>query len=234
MALRPVYPAALLLWPLLAALIVWLWRRRGAVRSGSSWLILALRLTLITLLTLALANPGGQAAANAQRLVVLVDRSASLDEAALAEVQRELANRFSSPEVLVVQFAEGQQWVANLAEDWPAAPGQDYTSDLESALNFAGQLLTGGSGSILLISDGRQTSGDALRAARALREADSRVRVDVLPLSAATHTPDVAVESIRLPPAIWAGEDIFVTVNLYSAPGPLREAGAGRPARTFA
>jgi uncharacterized membrane protein len=225
------HPWALLLWPPLVALVAWLaWRRfslsrreragvRGSRRRGSFrerdqrwWPVVVMRVLLVTLLVLGLANPGGQAAASTARLVVLVDGSASVDAQALAQIRRALT---ASPQTLVVQFAEGQTMILDTNGEWPPAPGGEKATDIESALNFAGQLLAGGRGSILLISDGEATRGAALRAARAL--ADSQIRVDVLPFAAPRPTPDVGVESVLAPQAMWAGDDIPLTVNLYSA-----------------
>ncbi len=204
-------PLALLLWPLLVAVTLW-WAWRIRARS---WLAVGVRLVVITLLVLALANPGGQIAANSARLVVLVDRSASMNAADLAALQNDIAARFALPQSLVVQFAAQPQLVADPEADWPEPGDREAGSDIAGALNFAGQLLAGGRGSVLLVSDGAQTTGDALSAARAL--AEQGVRVDVLPLAAAPLTPDVAVESVQVPQALWAGESFEVLVNLYSA-----------------
>jgi Mg-chelatase subunit ChlD len=203
-------PLALLLWPLLVALTLW-WARRIRARS---WSAIGVRLVVITLLVLALANPGGQMAAEGARLVVLVDRSASMNAAGLAAMQNDIAARFALPEMLVVQFAAQPQLVVDPEAGWPEPGDREAGSDIAGALSFAGQLLAGGQGSVLLVSDGAQTTGDALSAARAL--AEQGVRVDVLPL-AAPLTPDVVVESVQVPQALWAGESFEVLVNLYSA-----------------
>jgi len=203
-------PWALLLWPLLVALVVG-WARRVKARSG--WAV-GVRLVIVTLLVLALANPGGQTAANVTRLVVLVDRSASMSDADLTALQRAIAARFAMPQSLVVQFAAQPQLVPDPKETWLELPDREAGSDIAGALNFAGQLLAGGRGSVVLISDGAQTEGDALNAVQAL--AERGLRVDVLPLQAALPVPEAAIESIQVPPALWTGESFEVAVNLYS------------------
>ncbi len=203
---------ALLLWPLLAALILWLGLRTG--RRAVRWAI-PLRLALVTLLVLALADPRRSAAAEISRLVVLVDGSASVDPAALEAVQQAIAEaRLNPPEALVATFAERPQVVPDPAREWPDAPGWDTATNLGAALRFAGQMLAGGRGSVLLISDGTAAAGDALRAATELAAAG--VRVDTLALDSVVVPTDVGIEAVDVLPNLWAGEPVSVTVSLYS------------------
>ena len=207
-------PLALWLWPPLAALVAWqAWRRRrpqgrhlqGGHPQGMPLRIVVMRLALVTLLVLAFANPGGESAANTERLVVLVDQSASVGGAARGLIAREA--RFSAPQITIAPFAEK----AHVNTETVIGNG----TDIELALDFANRLLTGARGRVLLLSDGAQTAGDALRAAHAL--AASQIAVDVLLVETSRQNiSDVAVEAVRMPEAAWAGDIIPVTVNLYS------------------
>jgi uncharacterized membrane protein len=202
---------ALLLWPTLAVLVVWL----GLQARGRGWLAVPLRLALVTLLVLALADPRRSAAADISRLVVLVDGSASVDPDALQQVRQAIAAaRLNPPETLVAQFAESAQVIPDPARQWPDAPGREQATDLAAALEFAGQMLAGGRGSVLLISDGTAASGEALREAEALAAAG--FRVDTLAVPAVAAATDVGVEAVHAPPSLWAGEPVSVTVSLYS------------------
>ena len=215
--------------PVLAlALLVLAWpgrRRRG---QGVAVLVRAIMLVLVAI---AAAGPLGLPAAEATaRQVVLVDSSASVGTAAYAALQRQLGAtgpRFrtgvSAPRTLVVQFAEQPHLVSAPDQPWPNAEDSASGTNLEGALRFAGQLLGatvgGGAGaarpdSILLVSDGLATSGDALGAAAHL--AANGVRVDVLPVNTLTATLDVGVEALSILPAVWARDPYSVTVSLYA------------------
>ena len=206
-------PAALLVVALLAAL-------SPARRQRANWLAAGLRWLMLALVVLALAGPVqvGQAALGA-RQVILVDRSASVGEAAYDALVNELA-RASSPQTLIVQFADTPALVNAPREDWPAVPSATRGTDVAAALRFAGALLgaragdTVSAGSVLLISDGRATTGDALAAAAEL--AAAHVPVDVLPVSRLATPLDVGVESVEMPVALWASDPFSVTVSLYA------------------
>lgn len=212
MALSFDRPWVLLLLPILALLLVlvaWLRRTRNVLGP-------AIRYFLMTLLIIAAAGPGRvqpQVEA-APRQVIVVDGSASVDQAALTAVQAGLANSgLTNEEAVVVQFGARPHVVGNLAEAWPAAEGATVTTNLEQALDFASQM-TDSSESILLVSDGLATEGDTLAAAARLAAAG--VRVDVWQLPAVALGQDVAVEGVSLPAALWVGEPFSLTVHLLA------------------
>lgn len=91
----------------------------------------------------------------------------------------------------------------------------DYTispegTNIAEALRFARALYPPGAGRrMLLISDGNETSGDALGAAREL--AGEGIRVDVLPISYRVER-EVMIEAVDVPPQ--AAEESIVTVRV--------------------
>jgi Mg-chelatase subunit ChlD len=222
--LLPVVVVALLLlaWP-------------GRRRRGQPLAVLV-RLVMLVLLIIAAAGPIGlpDRAATA-RQVVLVDTSASLGTAGYAALQRQLGG-LSAPQTLVAQFAEQPHLVSAPEGAWPSVDDAASGTDLEAALRFAGQLLgttvEGGQApgsrpdSVVLISDGLATDGDALGAAEHL--AANGVRVDVLPLGALTTTLDVGIEAVTMPPAVWARDPFSVTVSLYATTDTAAEVAIGQ------
>jgi Ca-activated chloride channel homolog len=212
MALSFDRPWALLLWPALLVVLFVLARRRGL----RGMLALALRVAIITLLVLGLAGPTrATSPAEHGRTVILVDRSASINERVLLDVQAAISQAgLTAPETMVVQFGQQPQLVSDPAGAWPSVAGLDQGTDLAAALDFAGQLLASQAGTLILASDGAATTGDTLAAAERLAQAG--VRVNVLPLLPEDIRTDVAVEGVIMPGALWAGEPFSVTVNLYS------------------
>lgn len=210
-------------------------RRRG------QWVAVLVRLVMLALVLIAAAGPIGlpDQAATA-RQVVLVDTSASVGAAAQAALERQLA-QVSAPQTLVVQFGAQPRLVSEPDEPWPALAASAGGTDLAGALRFAGQLLgttvEGGAApasradSIVLLSDGLATEGDALGAAEHL--AANGVRVDVLPLGALTTTLDVGIEAIVMPPAVWARDPFSVTVSLYAVAATTANLAIGRDGFTI-
>jgi len=211
MALTLERPLLLLLWPLLAGALIGLtlWRR---TRNPLS---LALRLFMLSLLVVGLANPIPPAVVAApSRRVILVDRSLSVQADAIAAVQAAIkAAGLRAPDTLVVQFAGKPELVAAPSKPWPDAPDGGQATNLAAALDLAGQLLAGG-GSVLLVSDGVATTGDALAAAERLAAAG--LPVDVWAAARAPIATDAAVEGVDVPEAIWTGEPFSVSVRLFA------------------
>lgn len=109
-------------------------------------------------------------------------------------------------------------------------------TDIEGALRFASALFPqGASRRLLLVSDGVETSGDALAAASDLGSGASapRTPVDVLPLAFAA-TSEAFVEAVDTPPTASTEALITVRVVLRSTGptrGTLRLLSEGRPVR---
>ncbi|MEM1329244.1 MAG: VWA domain-containing protein [Planctomycetota bacterium] len=92
-------------------------------------------------------------------------------------------------------------------------------SNLEEALRTAAALVPAdATGRLLLISDGNQTTGDALRVARELAGGAAPIAVDVLPLAFDARN-EVVVELVDAPPRAAAQSTVSVRVVLRSS-GP--------------
>lgn len=231
---HPQLLALLVLLPVLV--LIWVWRGMRTVPTS-----LVLRLIAVALVVVALANPTqGRDTLPAGPLIILVDQSDSLTsqgQAALrAEANRLVAslNRTSGAEArqpAVLWFGANVvapgDWSNGGAFDEPAssittaldASGSDIAGALQSARDVlsASTAATGQPGHIVLLSDGIQTAGDALSAARLA--ADANLRVDVLPL-AASQTPEVRIASVQAPRLLSAGEEYAVQIVINSTAPP--------------
>ncbi|MGE5618848.1 MAG: VWA domain-containing protein [Sphingomonadaceae bacterium] len=221
-------PLWLLALPPAAALLVvarlpW-WR--AARRAGKAALRqearrLGLRLAWIALLLLALSGLTLTRPLDRQALLFVVDASASVvavrDQAEAAV--RAAASRMRDGDLLGVVAAAAGARVEEVPTDEPlfdrlSVSLPDTATDLAAGLRLAGALLPEGyAGRLVVASDGRQTRGDALAAARDL--AARGIVVDVLPLGTAA-APDLRLESVALPETAYRGEVATLTARLHS------------------
>ena len=212
MALTFERPWILLILPVLAVLLLlvaWLKKSRHIAAP-------LMRYALMTLLIFAAAGPRRfqPEPEILPRQVIVLDASASVDPGTLTAVQNALAESgLTADEAVVVQFGQKPGVVGNWTETWPAAEGGTVSTNIESALDFVGQMTAPGE-SILLVSDGLATEGDTLAAAGRLAAAG--IRVDVWQLPAVAPGQDVAVAEIGVPSALWVGEPFSVTVQLLA------------------
>ncbi len=225
-------PLWLLVLPLLAAGLVlarldW-WRfalsrtdRRG-LRSEARRLVL--RLAWVSLLVLALAGLTIVRPLDRQATALVLDSSAST---ATVRDQIENAARTAAhtlrggDELGVVASADGAS-VEEAPTDRPVfvhlgAQLPDDATDLAAGLRLAGATLPRDfTRRVVLVSDGRQTRGDAIGAARELAAAGTPV--DVLPVGAASSA-DVRLASVDLPRTAYQGEVPTLTARV-SADSP--------------
>ena len=180
----------------------------------------ALRLAWMGLLVLALADLTVVRPLDRQASMLVLDSSASM---ATVRDQVENAARTASSslragdELGVVAAADGAS-VEEAPTDRPlfahldASLSQDGATDLAAGLRLAGALLPNDfSRRVVLVSDGRQTRGDAVSTAREL--AASGTPVDVLPIGEAATT-DVRLESVDVPRTAYAGEVATLTARV--------------------
>ena len=232
---QPVFLLLLLLLPLYAwiALPRLLLRARGARKStidGGALAALGVRSLLLCCLIFALA--GMQAVRTSEKLAVvfLVDASDSIDgvarSAALDWVRNALADMRSNgaegpdgaDEAAVVVFGRDAQVARALssARDLAAPDVQIRRggTDVEGALRLGLSLLPEGAGRrIILLSDGRQTTGDAASAARLLRTANAQLDAVRLP---SFNGPDAAIENIEAPQRVAVDNAIPLRVTVRS------------------
>ena len=214
--------------PLLLIVLVplaWILHRMGRERLRRlPWLralsALAIRMLIAALLVFALAGPQVTRAAAGVDVVFVVDRSDTLDAAAQRQavdwVRAALAARSSSDAASVVSIGQQPAWSGQIeGKSLPALPAVDPTgTDIESALRLAlGGLPANRSARIVLLSDGRQTKGDALLAAQIA--ASRNIPISVVPIVSAPRG-DVAVVDASVPATTKTGENITVRVGLQA------------------
>ncbi len=205
--------------PLLAIAI---WRRLPPpLGRGQARLALALRLVVLVLIVLALAGLRWESTPDAQTLVVLADRSASIGGAGDQERQavlRLIEARRGQDQLGLISF--GREAVVESPPDRRPAftdfgthPNPNYTN-VEAALRLAASMMPGDTRRhALLLSDGRQNIGDAITEARLLRSQGTRL--DVLPVVVETG-PEVRVDAVRAPAAVPPSSRAQVRVLLES------------------
>ncbi len=216
-------PAALIL--LLALIpVIWLGWPRLAYRRRRDWSSLILRSLILVLLVLALA--GAQAVRPADRLAVafLVDASDSVGGAAraaqLAFINDAVAALQPEDQAAVIAFG------GDALIERPLAPARAFgtltalrstpaagNTDLEEAINLGLALLPADAGRrIVILSDGEQTTGDALRAAR--RAAALGVAIGYARFQR-ERTPEIQLAEVRAPASVSAGQmfDLDLTIN---------------------
>ncbi|NTW01148.1 MAG: VWA domain-containing protein, partial [Oscillochloris sp.] len=202
---------------LLIPSFVLLWRWHG-VRVTLA--VLLLRLAAVATLVLALANPSlGAEPPPAGPLVLLVDQSDSLGEAGKAalraEAERLAAQTDAQSRVLFFGADIVASSITNTDQEQEPDPAG---SDLATALRSAQALLPGG-GRVLLLSDGLQTTGDALNEAQLA--ANAGIVIDVVPVTAADAT-EVAVTSMDTPRTLRVGEEFPVSIGVRYRPSSSR------------
>jgi Mg-chelatase subunit ChlD/uncharacterized membrane protein len=195
---------------------------------------LLLRALLVLAVALALAEPTRVSRSDDLAVIALIDTSDSTrGYAALSSLPSHIGTALSSPSTTdlsgIITF-DGMPRLMRTPRpgpvDWtlPDATTSSDGTDIASAINAAlASVPPSASARMLLISDGNQTQGDALAAARAAAarrtsaSADlGPVPIDVVPL-AYNITNEVAIESVDVPPRAVAGDTINVRVILTSA-----------------
>jgi len=215
-------PLLLLLLPLVLGWAAWLWLRdAGNLSPLRHRLALALRLTILGALVLALSGATWQQPETRQATVFVADLSASVAGAADAEtsyIAHALKARGRDDAAGVVSVG------ADALVEQPVGQLRDFTgfqslvdrgaTNLEEGLNLAGALFpVGYRKRVVVLTDGRQNIGDALGAARLLRDEDARV--DVVPLTPASG-PEASVVNVQAPSSLRQGANLPLTVKLRS------------------
>ena len=193
----------------------------------------AMRAGLVLLLALALARPALQLDATRISAVLLVDVSASVSDAGLAEARTLVAalqRARGDNDLRLVTFAERprvrQLDAAHpadraIARHTPAGKASATLrdggsgSDLQAALQLAyGLFAPGHLRRALLISDGKQTRGDLLAEAERARRLN--VRLDHA-LLAAGSPPEVALAELTVPESLDVGESFELRARVIAS-----------------
>jgi len=228
-----------LLWLLLLLPLVWLAALNGPQRLSQRRRLASLGLRTIIVVALVFAIAGAQFVTpyGATTTMFLIDSSDSvaLSQRARAEgfVQQALASMPADDQAGIIVFGsqalvERQPSQERVFGQVTALPNGSAT-DIAAALRLGTALLPAeGNRRIVLLSDGGETSGDAL--AEAQHAVGSGVPIDIIPLSGAADGIDAQIGAIELPSAARAGQRPQMRISLTSsAPvvGRLRVDGPG-------
>jgi Mg-chelatase subunit ChlD len=223
-------PAMLLL---LALPALWTWASRArSLRSARRSLprvavpsLPAHRAAVMALLALAAAGPELRGGACRQALVLALDRSGSVDAAALAEQARfreRTIDGLGGDDRLGIVVFGGEALVERPLSD-ASRPNLEASSPRRSATDIAGAielattlLSNEPGGRIVLVSDGRETHGDAVAAA--MLAASRGLTLDAVALrpSAAPQRRELRLEGPRW---VRPREPFELAVEVHGAPG---------------
>jgi hypothetical protein len=168
-------------------------------------LALALRIVAGLLLVAALvwSHVGGE---DRGSTVLVVDRSASIDDAQAAQqrawIRAAIEHGVCGDPCRVVAFA-GQATFAGATADRDTAAPAPQATDLEAALRLA----AGSADRAIVLSDGLATSGDA---------ATAGLRVDAVPLTAPSQGRDAAVARLSAGSPLHAGDPLTLQATITS------------------
>jgi uncharacterized membrane protein/Mg-chelatase subunit ChlD len=190
--------------------VVVLWRRGGASRVAMALLTgtgLALTVTLL--------QPGVWLAGPAKTVVLAVDRSASVAQASVDEWLRAARSaRPAEDRVAMVTFGRDSEVVQAPSDTVPDSPPgvvDAEATDIGLALRTAAGLARNPDSSrIVLISDGRATTGDLEGAVRSL----GGIPVDAVPVDARPQGPAVVLESLDAPQYVRVGDLFDATLGI--------------------
>ncbi|MEP7287579.1 MAG: VWA domain-containing protein [Chloroflexota bacterium] len=200
---------------------IWLGWPRVAYRRRRDLASLLLRLVLVVLLVLGLAGLQVVQAADKLAVVFLIDESDSIDQAARDQAQKYVRDAMSKMSLEdragVVVFGK------NALVDHPVSVGKDpgtiASAPVRLDTNIAGAIRLGlamfptdTARRLVILSDGVETTGNAIEAARLA--AATNVQIDVVPLQRKVG-PEVLVSDVRLPTTVNQGQtfDLGITVQ---------------------
>jgi uncharacterized membrane protein/uncharacterized protein YegL len=208
-------------WMALAAILpfVWLaWEWRRTNRK----LGLALKALSLAAVLFAISEPRLSFTESKVALAVMVDTSASVSAEDLRKASAlvsSILNRRGSNFVQVIPFgrqtrALTKEETANGLTLMPSAGEGGTATAIESALREATAALPAGMvPKVILISDGKENAGSAVRAAWQARQ--QGIRVDTFPLMGRAK-PELRLDSVQAPAQAFAGEKFAIELAITS------------------
>lgn len=209
-----------MLWSLVALLPIgwYFWRSLSDFPLWQRWVSLITRSALLTCLTLALAGLTLLYPTQRMFVVLAIDRSQSVDAEAnkridaVVDAVRHSAS--SGQQAMILEFAGQPSQPRAVAEETPTKAMDDAetrATNIAAAIeNSAALIPPGYVPQIVLLTDGRQTRGDALQTA-----ARVKVPISTIPLSPRDE-PEVQVAEVTAPAQVRQGEPFLVEVTLNS------------------
>ncbi|MCK9905254.1 VWA domain-containing protein, partial [Frankia sp. Cpl3] len=209
----------LLLAPAFYFVIHW-WRKQTRMRTARRTVIAVLRTLIFTLLIFALAGTQLLYPVQAETIIFVVDRSASMkDDARVASfVQNAIDNKPAVDQygiVSVGQTAGVEQPITTKAELTPFGleVGKHATNLAEGIRLATGMIPSTARGKIVVLSDGLATHGDAATQMALAKERGIAVQAVSLqqPMG-----EEVVLTSVQLPGQLYLGEDFTITADVES------------------
>lgn len=205
-------------------ILEWVFSRRRVAVPRRQWgLSNGLRLAALALVALALFDVSLPRASGSVATVFVLDRSASVGSRGASEGRSVVATaRRAAPDdasLGVVVFGDGAR-VERLLSPVQSTSGLQGTSigddrsDLAAGLRLAGAVLPDEQRRrVVVVSDGRTTTGDA--ETEALRLAERGIEIDYIVLDNASQA-DASVESLRAPDQVDAGTSVAISATVRS------------------
>lgn len=223
-------------WLLLAALLPLAWAAYEFPRTQRR-LGLVLKAVSLAAILVALAEPVLKTTETKSSVIALVDTSASVSDADLkgaSETVARMQGARGRNELRVIPFAQNTRPLdkAETANQFSlrrtsGAPGRN--TDLEDAVRESLAAMPEGLvPRIALFTDGRETTGSAMRAAWQAQQLG--VAIDVFPMKGRPK-PDLQIESVSMPAQAFTGEKFPVELQVSApraAPGSLEIQAEGK------
>lgn len=217
-------PAWLLLLIVSVVPLVWMMRCSLAALSGwQRWLAAALRLVIVALVVMALAEPHWNEVVDRVSVVFLIDQSGSVSpqvrERALEYVREASTQRLPDKEDVAGLIVFGGDAVLEhppmaSAIELPRVTSlvDQYHSNLAGAMDLVAAALPANSARrVVLLTDGNENQGSAKIAANLL--ADRGIGIDTVELASSARG-DVSVDKIIVPPQVRRETPFDLTISL--------------------
>lgn len=214
------YPFFVLLIPIAAAFVIITSKKMKLARWRKNTAV-ALRIAVFVLLALCMAGFGIKKVSDTSTTVFLFDGSDSTakSKSAMEEFIKEaIRNKGSSDKVGIINFGGNSS-----VEITPAVKPQFSSiqtlvngnfTNMEQALKLASSLIPAGDRKrIVLLSDGAQNAGDALKQARLLKQ--QHITLDVFPVKTITGD-EVQLDEVLTPESLHLNEKFEIVVNIDS------------------
>ncbi|MCR4717818.1 MAG: VWA domain-containing protein [Lachnospiraceae bacterium] len=214
-------PLALIMIPIGIAIIIYASKYFRTVKKNKKKSLIAMRITIFTLVVLALSGFSIALMSRHAYTVFLVDCSDSMkqsisDVGGFLSKQIEKMPKNNSVAVVafgsdtkVAQFMTKEKFYAGI-NDKPITTATDVEGAITTALTMFPE---GGGKRIVLISDGIENEGDMLSSAASISR--SNVELDILPITEQI-TDEVYIDDLTVPETIKIGDKYAVTVKVMS------------------
>lgn len=220
MAIDFLQPYALfLLVPAIYVVVQW-WHKQRRMARPRRWLIGSLRMLLFLLLILALAGTHLLYPVQAETVVFVIDRSASMkqDNRTLAFLQEAIENKQAVDQYGIVSVGQTAAVEQPISADKELSAlgvevGPHATNLAEGIRLAAGMIPSTARGKIVLLSDGLATHGDAVQELLLAKERGIAFQAVSLQQPAGE---EVVLSSIQMPDRLYLGEEFQVKAVVES------------------